>query len=209
MKKIDDNLNTICVIMLQVLFQKENDVVATGTVAVGAVGCRVFRGRGRPSHHRRRPTGQRLARKKRGILVPPKNARRRRTGRRAYDTAAADQYRYLHRSRRMCAASEQRQIIITIIAAAAAAVVRTIAAARAHLVAGRYPSCTVVRRRRTLARAYTAAAAIQTRAKGSARPANALQSLDFAQLFRVSSESELLSEHSSSRASPLPPPRTY
>ncbi|CAI6369210.1 unnamed protein product [Macrosiphum euphorbiae] len=39
-----------------------------------------------------------------------------------------------------------RQIIITIIAAAAA-VVRTIAAARARLLAGRYPSCPVVPRR--------------------------------------------------------------
>lgn len=152
------------------LFQKENDVVATiatGTAAVlpadGAVGCRIFRGRGRPSHHRRRPTGQRLARKKRGILVPPKNARRRRTGRCTYDTAAADQYRYQHRCRRMCAASEQRQIIITIIAAA---VVRTIAAARAHLVAGRYPSCSVVHRRQTRARAYTTAPRFGPERKG-------------------------------------------
>jgi len=189
----------------------ENDVVATiatGTAAVlpadGAVGCRVFRGGGGPrttaaaqpaSDWPEKSAGSRSRRKTRAVAERV---------RRTYDTAAVDQYRYLHRCRRMCAASEQRQIIITIIAAV---VVRTIAAARAHLVAGRYPSCSVVRRRLTRARAYTAAAAIRTRAKGSARLANALQSLDFAQLFRVSSESELLSEHSSSRASP--PPRTY
>lgn len=110
------------------------------------------------------------------------------------------------------AAPASKENYITIIAAV---VVRIIAAARAPP-SRPVPSCPVDCRRQTLAHARTDAgtSAIRTRAKGSARPANALQSLDHAQLFRVSSESELLPEHSSSRSSPPPlicifPPWTY
>jgi len=171
-------------------------------------GVQGLSGRGRPSHHRRRPTGRRLARKKRGIWGPA-------------EKRAPSPNGSTHARRPIS--------IATYITVAACAACRTAAPPRTtdyyyyrrrrspdNRRRTRAPTCPAGNRRapsttvaQTRARAYTAAAAKRTRAKGSVRPANALQSLDYAQLFRVSSESEPLSEHSSSRAPlQLPPPRT-